>query len=134
MIGPDASVQGRPNGGNSFALLPGQPSDDGEPVFREPWEAHAFAMAVRLHERGLFTWPRWAATLAAEIARAHDAGDPDTGDTYYHHWLAALERLVADSGAASAAEQELTRVAWRRAAERTPHGHPIELRPSDYPE
>ena len=45
-------------------LLPGQPETDGEPVFREPWEAHAFAMAVRLHERGLFTWPEWAATLA----------------------------------------------------------------------
>ena len=73
-------------------LLPGQPELDGEPVFREPWEAHAFAMAVRLHEQGLFTWPEWAAVLAEEIARAQSAGDPDTGDSYYHHWLAALER------------------------------------------
>lgn len=114
-------------------LLPGQPVDDGEPVFREPWEAHAFAMAVRLHERGLFTWPQWAATLTAEIEHAHEAGDPDTGDTYYHHWLAALERLVAETGAASADELERTREAWRRAADRTPHGSPIELRPTDYP-
>ena len=76
----------------SLGLLPGQPTDDGEIVFSEPWEAHAFAMAVRLHEQGLFTWPQWAATLADEITRAQQAGDPDTGARYYHHWLAALER------------------------------------------
>lgn len=113
-------------------LLPGQPTVDGGPVFREPWEAHAFAMAVRLHERGLFTWSQWAATLAAEIRRAQEAGDPDIGDTYYHHWLAALERLVAEQGAASEQDQEQTREAWRRAAARTPHGRPIELRPDDF--
>ena len=112
-------------------LLPGQPESDGGPVFREPWEAHAFAMAVRLNERGLFTWQQWASTLAEEIERAQTAGDPDAGDTYYHHWLAALERLVAEQGAASSVEQERTRDAWRRAADRTPHGHPIELRSDD---
>lgn len=100
--------------------------------FCEPWEAHAFAMAVRLHEQDLFTWPQWAATLAAEIGRAQAAGDPDTGETYYHHWLAALERLVAEQGAASIDEQERMREAWRRAADRTPHGRPIELLPSDF--
>ena len=115
------------------AVLPGQPVDEGELVFREPWEAHAFAMAVELHERGLFTWPEWAATLADEIGRAQAAGDPDAGDTYYRHWLAALERLVAERGAASTDDQERTREAWRRAADRTPHGRPIELRPDDYP-
>ena len=115
-------------------LMPGQPSDEGAPVFREPWEAHAFAMTVRLHEQGLFTWPQWAATLAEEISMAQAAGDPDTGDTYYHHWLAALERLVSEQGAASGADQERTRTAWRRAADRTPHGAPIELRPGDYPD
>jgi nitrile hydratase accessory protein len=113
-------------------LLPGQPEVAGEPVFREPWEAHAFAMAVRLHEQGLFSWTEWAATLAEEIATAQAAGDPDTGETYYHHWLAALERLVASKGAASTADQERTREAWRRAAHRTPHGTPIELTPADY--
>ena len=113
-------------------LLPGQPEADGTPVFREPWEAHAFAVAVQLHERGLFTWPEWAAALATEIERAQAAGDPDTGETYYHHWLAALERLVAGKGAASTGDQERTRAAWRRAARRTPHGQPIELRPVDF--
>jgi nitrile hydratase accessory protein len=114
-------------------VLPGQPAEEGELVFSEPWQAHAFAMAVRLHEQGLFTWPQWATTLAEEITRAQQAGDPDTGSTYYHHWLAALERLVAETGAASTEDQERTRQAWRRAAHRTPHGHPIELAPSDYP-
>ena len=118
---------------DTHELLPGQPEAEGELVFREPWEAHAFAMAVRLHEQGLFTWPQWAATLAEEITRAQQAGDPDTGETYYHHWLAALERLVAETGAASAEDQQRTQRAWRTAAHRTPHGRPIELTATDYP-
>ena len=117
---------------NPDQLLPGQPAADGEPVFREPWEAQAFAMTLRLHEHGLFTWPEWAATLAGEIERAQAAGDPDGGDTYYHHWLAALERIVAESGAAPEEEQRRTRDAWRRAAERTAHGDPIELAAEDF--
>lgn len=109
-------------------LLPGQPSDGcGEPVFAEPWQAQAFAMAVQLHAKGLFTWPEWAATLSAEIKHAQAEGDPDTGETYYHHWLAALERLVAEKGASSAAELAERRDAWDRAAKATPHGEPIVL-------
>src|ERR1700704_1003252 len=80
--------------------LPTIPRDAEGPVFREPWEAQAFAMALALHQRGLFTWPEWAATLADEIKRAQAAGDPDTGETYYHHWLNALERLGAAKGVA----------------------------------
>lgn len=114
-------------------LLPGQPGVDGEPVFREPWEAQAFAMALRLHEQGVFTWPEWAEVLAGRIADAQAAGDPDTGATYYHHWLAALEQIVDERGAATRDEQARTRAAWRRAADRTPHGQPIELRPEDRP-
>ena len=112
--------------------LPGIPRDDGGPVFREPWEAQAFSMALALHQRGVFTWPEWAAALADEIKRAQANGDPDTGETYYCHWLATLERLVAEKGVAS--EQTLARYrdAWDRAADRTPHGTPIELRPDDF--
>ena len=112
--------------------LPGIPRDDGGPVFREPWEAQAFSMALALHQRGVFTWPEWAAALADEIKRAQAAGDPDTGATYYSHWLATLERLVAEKGVAT--EQTLARYrdAWDRAADRTPHGTPIELRPDDF--
>ena len=77
-------------------MPPGLPRDGAGPVFREPWEAQAFAMALALHERGLFTWNEWAATLADEIKAAQAAGDPDSGETYYRHWLSALERLVAE--------------------------------------
>jgi nitrile hydratase accessory protein len=115
------------------AALPGLPRDDGGPVFREPWQAQAFAMTLALYRRGLFTWPEWAAALAAEIKRAQAAGDPDTGDTYYHHWLAALERLVAEKGIAEPASLARCRDAWAHAAARTPHGTPIELRPEDFP-
>ena len=112
--------------------VPGIPRDPDGPVFHEPWEAHAFAMALALHDRGLFTWPEWAATLADEIKRAQAAGDPDTGDTYYRHWLAALERLVAEKAASDRATLARYRTAWRRAALRTPHGVPIELQPEDF--
>jgi nitrile hydratase accessory protein len=112
--------------------VPGVPRDDDGPVFREPWEAQAFAMALVLHERGLFTWSEWAATLAGEIARAQAGGDPDTGETYYRHWLATLERLVAAKGVASSDTLHCYRDAWDRAADRTPHGSPIELRPDDF--
>ncbi len=103
-----------------------------EPVFAEPWQAHAFAITLSLHARGLFTWGEWAAALAAEIGAAQAAGDADQGDTYYRHWLAALERLVAAKGASSAAELARCADAWDRAADRTPHGRPIELRPDDF--
>ncbi|HVQ77628.1 MAG TPA: nitrile hydratase accessory protein [Candidatus Binatia bacterium] len=112
--------------------VPGIARDAEGPVFGEPWEAQAFAMALALHARGLFTWPEWAATLAAEIERAQAAGDPDTGETYYRHWLAALERIVAEKGVADAQTLARYHEAWDRAAERTPHGRPIELRPDDF--
>jgi nitrile hydratase accessory protein len=111
---------------------PSIPVDGDGPVFREPWEAHAFAMALMLHARGLFTWTEWAATLADEIRRAQGAGDADTGETYYRHWLATLERMVATKGVASPATLGRYRDAWDHAAERTPHGMPIELRPDDF--
>jgi nitrile hydratase accessory protein len=114
------------------AALPSLPRDEAGPVFREPWEAQAFAMTLALYRRGLFSWPEWAATLAAEIKRAQREGDPDRGDTYYHHWLAALECLVADRGVADSASLERYRAAWERAADRTPHGTPIELRADDF--
>ena len=90
------------------------PRNDDGPVFREPWEAQAFALALSLHERGLFTWNEWAATLGEEIKKAQAAGDPDTGETYYHHWLAALERIVADKGLADAQTLARTRDAWQQ--------------------
>src|ERR1700746_2695226 len=107
--------------------MPAIPRDEGGPVFREPWEAQAFALVVALNEKGLFTWSEWAAALAAEIKRAQAAGDPDLGNTYYRHWLAALERILAAKGVASAAILERYRDAWDRAADRPPPGRPVRL-------
>jgi nitrile hydratase accessory protein len=112
--------------------LPGIPHDADGPVFREPWEAQAFAMALALHARGLFTWNEWAQTLADEIKHAQAAGDADTGETYYRHWLATLERLIAEKGVATFDTLHRYREAWDRAAERTPHGSPIELKAEDF--
>jgi len=115
--------------------IPGLPRDGGEaPVFAAPWQAQAFAMTVALHARGLFTWPEWADTLSARIRTAQAEGDADLGDTYYHHWLCALEELVARKGAGSAAELARQRHAWQHAAERTPHGQPITVEPQDFPD
>ena len=114
------------------AAVPSIPCDAEGPVFREPWEAQAFAMTLTLHERGLFTWPEWAATLGDEIKRAQAAGDPDTGETYYQHWLNALERMVAHKGVTDPATLKRYHDAWDRACDRTPHGQPIELRQSDF--
>ena len=83
-------------------------------------------------ERGVFTWPEWAAALAAEIKRAQQSGGPDTGSTYYSHWLNALEKLVAEKGLATPETLHRYRDAWDRACDRTPHGQPIELRKEDF--
>ena len=116
----------------AIAAVPGIPRGPDGPVFREPWEAEAFAMAVALHERGLFAWSEWTAVLAEEIRRAQANGDPDTGETYYRHWLAALERIVAEKGVTDAAALARYRDAWDRAADRTPHGAAIVLQPEDF--
>ena len=112
---------------------PSTPLEGPGAAFSEPWEAQAFAMTLSLHQSGLFSWNEWAAALAQQIAAAQSAGDADLGDTYYSHWLSALERLVAVKGASSPAELERCREAWDHAADRTPHGQPIELRAEDYP-
>jgi len=119
--------------GERMPLAPGMPRDAHGPVFSAPWEAQAFAMTLALHERGLFTWSEWAEALAAQISEAQAAGDPDNGQTYYLHWLAALEKLVASKGASSGDELARYRHAWEHAAGRTPHGQPIELRGEDFP-
>lgn len=104
-----------------------------EPVFAEPWQAQAFAMAVHLHAGGVFTWAEWAQTLAQLIAAQDDAGtDEDEATVYYRHWLAALEQLVESKGVTSQTELQRCAAAWDAAADRTPHGQPIALRPSDF--
>ena len=113
--------------------LPGIPRDREGPVFNAPWEAQAFALALALHRRGLFSWAEWTAALAAEIRRAQAAGDADTGESYYRHWLAALERILVEKGASDLATLARYRAAWENAAQRTPHGSPIALMAEDFP-
>ncbi len=114
-------------GETSHPVLPDQPRDDEGPVFKEPWEAQAFALTLKLYEAGHFTWPEWAETLGAEIAAARARGDPDLGDTYYHHWLAALERLATEKGLVRGSDLGARKAAWKQAFLNTPHGQPIEL-------
>jgi nitrile hydratase accessory protein len=98
-----------------------------EPVFAEPWEAHAFALAVKLSEADLFTWSEWSTTLAEELAAASRRGEPDDGSRYYHHWLAALERLVAAKNLVAATSLSERKKEWAEAHRRTPHGSPVTL-------
>ena len=108
--------------------LPRLPQDDDGPVFAEPWQAQAFALAVRLSADGHFTWKEWAATLAGELQAAADRGEPDDGSRYYEHWLAALERLVTARQLTSAGALHQRKEEWADAYRHTPHGKPVELR------
>jgi nitrile hydratase accessory protein len=108
--------------------LPRLPRDEDGPVFAEPWQAQAFALAVRLSAEGHFTWKEWAAALADELKGAEDRGEPDDGSRYYEHWLAALERLVTAKGLSDAAAMHERKEAWADAYRHTPHGKPVALR------
>jgi nitrile hydratase accessory protein len=117
---------------SSLPELAGLPGDDLGPVFAAPWQAQAFAMALALHEKGLFTWPEWAQAVAETIRSAPAQPGEDSGDAYYRQWLQTLEAMVARKGASSVAELQRYRAAWDHAADRTPHGQPITLRPEDF--
>jgi nitrile hydratase accessory protein len=111
----------------NLAALPRLPRDEGGPVFAEPWEAQAFALAYKLSEQGYFTWKEWAAALADELKAADDRGEPDDGSRYYHYWLAALEHLVTAKGLTDQAALRARKQAWADAYRHTPHGKPVEL-------
>ncbi|MFM0136252.1 nitrile hydratase accessory protein [Caballeronia grimmiae] len=117
----------QPNLHQLRTALPALPFDDAGPVFSAPWEAQAFAMTVALHRRGMFTWAEWARCLNQAICDAQAAGDPDRGDTYYSHWLTALERISTIKRLVTDDMLRQRRNAWEVAARRTPHGHPIAL-------
>jgi len=108
--------------------LPRLPQDKEEPLFAEPWQAQAFALAVKLSEQGYFTWKEWAAALAGELEAAANRGEPDDGSHYYDHWLATLERLAQAKGLVDQAALAERKEAWADAYRHTPHGKPIELR------
>ncbi len=110
-----------------LSALPAIPRDDEGPVFRAPWEAQAFGMAVALHERGAFAWKEFVRSLTDEIAAAKARGEPDDGSRYYEYWLTALETLVAAKGLVPTSERLTRKDEWDRAARATPHGKPIVL-------
>jgi nitrile hydratase accessory protein len=123
LSGPDRALDTE-----RLAGLPLLPRDQGEPVFAEPWQAQAFALAVKLSDQGHFTWKEWANALADELKSAANRGEPDVdGSQYYHHWLAALERLVTEKGLADQAALAARKDAWADAYRHTPHGKPVEL-------
>jgi nitrile hydratase accessory protein len=109
------------------AQLPGLPRDQGEPVFAEPWQASAFALAVSLSRQGHFSWQEWIAALADELKSSSARGDPDDGSHYYHCWLTTLERVVIEKGLSDTAALLAGKEAWAKAYQRTPHGKPVEL-------
>lgn len=109
------------------AGLPMPPDPAGERHFSAPWQAHAFALTLVLHERGVFTWPQWADALAERIRQARAEGDADDGSAYYRHWMDALEQLMIARKIATAEQLHALEHAWAQAAEHTPHGQPIVL-------
>lgn len=133
-MSPGRTMQHAGSGAVRAALadVPGIPCEGEAPVFAEPWQAQAFAMALTLQQRGVFAWKDWARLLGEEIDKARAAGDPDDGSTYYRHWMATLERIVAQKGIATPETLGRYVQAWDHAADRTPHGQPIELRPDDF--
>jgi nitrile hydratase accessory protein len=110
-----------------LAALPRLPRDDGGPVFAEPWQAQAFALAVKLSQAGHFTWKEWAAALADELKAAEVRGEPDDGSHYYEHWVATLEKLVLAKRLTDASALRERKEAWADAYRHTPHGQPVEL-------
>jgi nitrile hydratase accessory protein len=115
------------NDAERLSALPKLPRDPGGPVFAEPWQAQAFALAVKLSEQGHFTWKEWASALGDELRAAAERGEPDDGSHYYDHWLAALERLVTAKGLVDRPALEIRKEAWAEAYRHTPHGQPVEL-------
>lgn len=123
-------------------LFPDQPSESGEPVFKDPWEAQAFGLVIALHESCVFSWEEWSEALAQAIRGGlhhysvngvdHCMGgrkddEEGTGESYYQHWLAALENLVIAKGISGGSELAQRMQAWREAYLGTPHGQPVEL-------
>ena len=117
----------RPEGVAPFATDTSLPRDADGPVFAEAWQAEAFALTIRLHEAGCFSWPEWADTLATVLREVRERGEADDGSRYYDHWLVALERLVTAKQVFSAADLDQRKAAWEAAYRSTPHGKPVEL-------
>jgi len=107
--------------------MPGMPGGEGGPVFLEPWQAEAFALAVALNRQGVFTWSEWVEVFSGTLRDVPAQSGESVEAAYYRRWLIALETLAARKHLVSATEMVERKEAWRRAYLRTPHGHPVEL-------
>ena len=110
-----------------FAASPLLPRDEGGPVFAEPWQAQAFAIAVHLSAAGHFTWTEWTTALGEQLQAAVGRGAPDDGSRYFEHWIAALEHLVAEKKLTDLTALSERKAAWADAYRHTPNGQPVEL-------
>ncbi len=107
--------------------LPFQPCDENEPVFDEPWHAQAFALAVHLSESGVFSWREWTEAITKEIMNAGDLEQANVENTYYKHWVYALEKIIKQKNIISNKELKIKLEEWRMAYLNTPHGNPVTL-------
>ncbi len=126
------------------------PRDAGEPVFAEPWQAHAFAVVMSLYRDGHYNWAEWDDYLGYHIhspghfdgASAGGADGAETGKTeadttqanysrfladcekdgarFYHLWLAATEQLLDAKGLVPKAELDERIAAFAKAAREGP--------------
>ncbi len=122
MSRPDAN-----DASERFATSQLVPRDEEGPVFAEPWQAQAFAIAVQLSAEGHFTWTEWTTALGQQLRTAKTGGDPDDGSRYFDHWIAALEYLVANKKLTDSTALGKRKEAWADAYRHTPHGQPVEL-------
>jgi nitrile hydratase accessory protein len=68
---------------------------DGDMVFKEPWEAKAFAIVVTLSQAGQFTWLEWVDCFSAHVSAATDVeAAGGTSKTYYEQWVDAMEDIL----------------------------------------
>ncbi len=101
---------------------------DGEPVFDEPWQAQALAMADTLIDNGVISATLWSDMLGSELKKAQSLDADDDMTTYYKAALQALELLLDQQTSVSASEVSDKRDAWERAYLATPHGQPVILK------
>ena len=120
-----------PCGNEGLQSLPAFPTDEDGPVFQAPWQAHAFALVVELVDAGQFSWQEWAAALGQQLHSAAGEGLAEDGSHYYHHWVAALEQLLNTKHITQLAQLTRVKHEWADAYKSTPHGKPVELKPSD---
>ena len=110
-----------------FATSPLLPRDEEGPVFAEPWQAQAFAIAVQLSAAGHFTWTEWTTALGEQLQAAVKRGEPDDGSRYFEHWITALEQLATDKKLTDQTALNERKEAWADSYRHTPHGQPVEL-------